>query len=291
MSEIIETSLKPRPRLPRWMKAEMPNGLEYLKVKKLTEEHDLHTICVSGNCPNKGECWSRGTASFMILGDKCTRNCRFCAVENLLPDDVDWGEPTRLANTIKTLGLKHAVITSVARDDLKDGGGAFWAMTIKTIKRINPKTTLEVLIPDFNGNLEDLQKVINAKPEVISHNLETVKRLSPKVRNMARYQTSLKVLKAVAESGIVAKSGIMLGLGEREEEVLECMEDLRTIDCKVMTLGQYLQPAGHYIKVEEYVHPDQFAFYQSEGSKRGFSFVESTPLVRSSYRAEEHVNA
>ncbi len=283
--------LKPKARLPRWMKAEMPHGKAYLKVKQLVNQHKLNTICTSGNCPNKGECWSRGTASFMILGDKCTRNCRFCAVKNMYPDDVDWGEPMRLAESIYTLKLKHAVITSVARDDLKDGGATFWATTIRAIKRKNPNTTLEVLIPDFNGDLNLLQKVIDTKPEVISHNLETVKRLTPKVRSMARYQRSLDVLYGISKSGLVAKSGIMLGLGETKEEVLQCMDDLRAVNCKVMTLGQYLQPAGHYIKVEEYIKPEQFIRYKEEGLKRGFSFVESTPLVRSSYRAEEHVNA
>lgn len=227
----------------------------------------------------------------MILGEKCTRNCRFCAVKNLIPDEVDWEEPLRLALSIKTLNLKHAVITSVARDDLSDGGAGFWAKTIKTIKKINPNTSLEVLIPDFNGDLDLLQKVIDEQPEVISHNIETVERLSPKVRNMARYKRSLKVIEAIAKSGLIAKSGIMLGLGEKEDEVLECMDELRAVGCKVMTLGQYLQPAGHYIKVEEYIHPELFKKYKEAGLKRGFSFVESSPLVRSSYRAEQHINA
>lgn len=283
--------IKPKARLPRWMKAEMPNGKNYLTVKKIVNDNKLNTICSSGNCPNKGECWSRGTASFMILGEKCTRNCRFCAVKNLIPDEVDWEEPLRLALSIKTLNLKHAVITSVARDDLSDGGAGFWAKTIKTVKKINPNTSLEVLIPDFNGDLDLLQKVIDEQPEVISHNMETVERLSPKVRNMARYKRSLKVIEAIAKSGLIAKSGIMLGLGEKEDEVLECMDDLRAVGCKVMTLGQYLQPAGHYIKVEEYIHPDLFKKYKEAGLNRGFSFVESSPLVRSSYRAEQHINA
>lgn len=283
--------IKPKARLPRWMKAEMPNGKNYLTVKKIVNDNKLNTICSSGNCPNKGECWSRGTASFMILGEKCTRNCRFCAVKNLIPDEVDWEEPLRLALSIKTLNLKHAVITSVARDDLSDGGAGFWAKTIKTIKKINPNTSLEVLIPDFNGDLDLLQKVIDEQPEVISHNIETVERLSPKVRNMARYKRSLKVIEAIAKSGLIAKSGIMLGLGEKEDEVLECMDELRAVGCKVMTLGQYLQPAGHYIKVEEYIHPELFKKYKEAGLKRGFSFVESSPLVRSSYRAEQHINA
>jgi lipoic acid synthetase len=289
--DYLTNDLKRKPRLPRWMKSEMPHGKAYLTVKNLVEKHDLNTICSSGNCPNKGECWSRGTASFMILGDKCTRNCRFCAVKNLLPDEVDWEEPMRLAESIRTLKLKHAVITSVARDDLKDGGASFWASCIKTIKKLNPTTTLEVLIPDFNGDLDLLQKVIDTKPEVISHNLETVERLTPKVRSFARYKRSLKVLEAIAKSGLIAKSGIMLGLGETEKEVLECMDDMSAVGCKVITLGQYLQPAGHYLKVEEYITPELFDKYKEEGLKRGFSFVESSPLVRSSYRAEQHVNA
>ncbi len=278
-------------RLPRWMKVPMPKGENYSNVKNLIREHGLNTICTSGNCPNKGECWNAGTASFMIMGSKCTRNCRFCYVENLIPDPLDWEEPGRLADTIKTLGLKHSVITSVNRDDLKDGGARFWAATIKMIKLRNPGTTLEVLIPDFNGVEADIQKVIDAKPEVISHNVETVERLTPKIRSNAYYRTSLKVIRQVADSGIVPKSGIMLGLGEKQEEVLQTMQDLREAGCRVVTIGQYLQPDSNLAPVVEFIRPEVFDFYHREGIKMGFSFVESSPLVRSSYHAEKHVKA
>lgn len=287
MAEIKEK----KERLPRWMKSQLPSGENYSKVKRLIAEHKLNTICISGNCPNKGECWNAGTASFMILGDKCTRNCRFCYVKNLIPDPVDWEEPQRLAETIQTLALKHCVITSVDRDDLPDGGAKFWATTIKAIKELNPNTTMETLIPDFNAKKELVQIVIDAKPEVISHNLETVKRLTPKIRSTARYDRSLKVISYIAEAGIVPKSGIMLGLGERPEEVLEAMDDLKAAGCKVLTLGQYLQPDPHLMKVEEYITPEQFSIYRKEAYKRGFRYVESSPLVRSSYHAERHVNA
>ncbi|MCF8226621.1 MAG: lipoyl synthase [Bacteroidales bacterium] len=286
----METDLKVY-RLPRWMKVPLPKGENYSKVKGLIKEHGLNTICTSGNCPNKGECWNAGTASFMIMGSKCTRNCRFCYVQNQIPDPLDWDEPGRLAETIRTLQLKHAVITSVNRDDLKDGGARFWNATIKMIKLHNPDTTLEVLIPDFKGVAEDVQKVIDAKPEVISHNLETVRRLNPKIRSNAYYDVSLKVINQVAESGIVPKSGIMLGLGEKQEEVLETLKDLRAVGCRVVTIGQYLQPDSNLAKVEEFVHPDVFAMYKTEGLKMGFTFVESHPLVRSSYHAEKHVRA
>jgi len=278
-------------RLPDWMKTPLPGGKQYLEVKKITQQHQLNTICTSGNCPNRAECWGAGTASFMILGDKCTRNCRFCDVTNQLPDAVDWKEPARLAETIRLLKLNHCVITSVARDDLPDGGAAFWAETIKTVKVVNPDVTIETLIPDFDAKPEDIQKMIDARPEVISHNLETVRRLTPKVRDRARYDRSLSVLKQVAESGIVAKSGIMLGLGETHEEVLQTMDDLRAVGCKVMTLGQYLAPSDHHLKIVEFVTPAVFKSYKEEGLRRGFSFVESTPLVRSSYHAELHVKA
>lgn len=278
-----------RQRLPRWMKSPLPSGENYSKVKRLIAEHRLHTICTSGNCPNKGECWNAGTASFMIMGEKCTRNCRFCYVKNLIPDPLDWEEPRRLAETIRTLGLKHVVITSVDRDDQPDGGARFWAETIRKVKEINPETTMETLIPDFNGREELVQKIIEAGPEVISHNLETVRRLTPKVRSAARYDRSLKVLQFVANAGIVSKSGIMLGLGEKPDEVLETMDDLRSVNCKVLTIGQYLQPDSNLMKVEEYIRPETFEFYRQEGLKRGFSHVESSSLVRSSYHAEKHV--
>jgi lipoic acid synthetase len=273
------------------MKVPMPKGENYSKVKNLIREHDLNTICTSGNCPNKGECWNAGTASFMIMGSKCTRNCRFCFVENLIPDPLDWEEPGRLADTIKTLKLKHAVITSVNRDDLKDGGARYWAATIKMIKLRNPDTTLEVLIPDFKGVEKDVQTVIDAGPEVISHNVETVERLTPKIRSNSYYKTSLKVIQQVASSGLVSKSGIMLGLGEEQEEVLQTLRDLRATGCRVVTIGQYLQPDTNLAPVIEFIRPETFDFYREEGLKLGFSMVESSPLVRSSYHAEKHVNA
>jgi lipoic acid synthetase len=279
-----------RERLPRWMKTQLPKGENYSKVKRLIADHHLNTICTSGNCPNKGECWNAGTASFMILGEKCTRNCRFCYVINAVPEPVDWLEPLRLAKTIQTLQLKHCVVTSVTRDDLPDGGAEFWATTIRKIKELNPETTIETLIPDFNANPEYLQKVIDAAPEVISHNMETVRRLTPKVRSTARYDRSLKVISIISQAGIVSKSGVMVGLGETEEEVLQTMADLRSAGCKVVTIGQYLQPDSNLLPVQEYITPETFEKYRKEGMKMGFSYVESSPLVRSSYHAERHVN-
>lgn len=272
------------------MKTKVPGGERFNEVKTLIHKHKLNTICSSGNCPNRAECWAAGTASFMILGNKCTRNCRFCDVPNMIPDAPDCDEPGRLAQTIKTLNIKHCVITSVTRDDMPDGGAAFWAATIRAVKAVNPEVTIEALIPDFDAMPEDIRIVIDAKPEVISHNLETVRRLSPKVRSRARYARSLEVLRQVAESSVVPKSGIMLGLGETREEVLETMDDLREVGCRVMTLGQYLAPSEHHLKIEAFITPEEFAYYKEEGLKRGFSFVESTPLVRSSYHAELHVN-
>ncbi len=279
-----------RERLPRWMKTQLPKGENYSKVKRLIADHHLNTICTSGNCPNKGECWNAGTASFMILGEKCTRNCRFCYVINEVPEPVDWLEPQRLAKTIQTLQLKHCIITSVTRDDLPDGGAEFWATTIRKIKELNPETTIETLIPDFHANPERIQKVIDAAPEVISHNLETVRRLTPKVRSTARYDRSLQVISIISAAGIVSKSGIMVGLGETEEEVLQTMRDLRSAGCKVVTIGQYLQPDSNLLPVVEYISPEVFEKYRTEGMKMGFSYVESSPLVRSSYHAERHVN-
>lgn len=279
-----------RVRLPRWMKAQLPSGENYSKVKRLITDHRLNTICTSGNCPNKGECWNAGTASFMILGDKCTRNCRFCYVRNEMPDPVDWMEPLRLAKTIRTLQLRHCVVTSVTRDDLPDGGAEFWATTIRKIKELNPEITIETLIPDLNGDPKLIQIVIDAAPDVISHNMETVRRLTPKVRATARYERSLKTISVVAASGIVAKSGIMVGLGETEAEVLQTMDDLRSAGCRVLTIGQYLQPDENLLPVQEYITPEVFEKYRTEGMKRGFSYVESSPLVRSSYHAERHVN-
>lgn len=280
-----------RLRLPHWMKVPMPHGKDYSRVKNIVSKQKLNTICLSGNCPNKAECWSAGTATFMILGEKCTRNCKFCQVNTLKPDPVDIGEPLRLAETIKTLKLKHAVITSVARDELPDGGSQFWATTIRTIKELNPGLTMEVLIPDFRRGNRALDVIINEKPEVISHNIETVKRLTPEVRSMSRYEHSLELLKYVAESGIIAKSGLMLGLGENEEEVLEAMDDLIKTGTKILTLGQYLQPSGEHFVVKEYIHPEIFKRLKTAGLEKGFQYVESGPQVRSSYHAEQHINA
>ena len=276
-------------RLPRWMKVPMPKGTNYSQVKNLIREHDLHTICTSGNCPNKGECWNAGTATFMILGDKCTRNCRFCYVDLQKPDEVDWTEPLRLAKSIHTLKLKHAVITSVARDDLKDGGAEFWAQTIRAVKRQNPGLTMEVLIPDFDANPELLDVVIKEKPEVISHNIETVERISPHIRSKATYEKSLRVLRYIADSGLIAKSGLMLGLGEAEAEVMQALRDMRASGVNVVTIGQYLPPSERNTKLVEYVTPEMFKHYEEVGLAMGFRHVESGPLVRSSYHAEKHV--
>jgi len=278
-------------RKPDWLKIQLPKGDDYAYVNGIVQEHGLHTICSSGKCPNVGECWGNGTATFMILGNICTRACKFCNVPTGKPLAADTKEPIRLARSIKLMKLKHAVITSVDRDDLEDGGSGIWADTIKEIKRTTPETTLEVLIPDFNGKEEDVQRVINENPEVISHNLETVRRLTREVRSKAKYDLSLKVLKQIADSGIVAKSGIMLGLGETEEEIYQVMDDLLEAGVKVMTIGQYLQPTRNHLQVQEYVTPETFKKYEQVGLEKGFTFVESTPLVRSSYHAERHVNA
>lgn len=277
-------------RLPRWMKVPMPKGENYSNVKRLIHDHKLNTICTSGNCPNKGECWNAGTATFMILGNKCTRNCRFCYVDVQKPEAVDYEEPQRIAESVKLLKLKHAVVTSVARDDLRDGGALAWAMTIRKIKELNPETTMEVLIPDFDGKHELLDKVIKEQPEVISHNIETVERISPHVRSRATYACSLSVLKYISQSGLVTKSGIMLGLGETEVEVIQALKDLRAAGVHVVTIGQYLPPSDRHTKLLEYILPEQFKKYETIGLEMGFSYVESGALVRSSYHAEKHVH-
>lgn len=279
------------PRLPHWMKVPLPHGEDYSRVKNLLSHQKLNTICVSGNCPNKGECWSAGTATFMILGEKCTRNCKFCQVDTLKPDPPDYDEPRRLAETIHSLQLKHVVITSVARDELPDGGAQYWATTIKIVKEQNPGLTMEVLIPDFRRGNEALDLVINAQPKVISHNIETVKRLTPDVRSVARYDNSVELLEYVAKSGIITKSGLMLGLGETEAEVIEAMADLIKVGVKVFTIGQYLQPSKKHFPLHDYIHPDAFKQLKEIGLKMGFRYVESGPQVRSSYHAELHINA
>ncbi len=278
-------------RKPDWLKIQLPKGDDYAYVNGIVKEHGLHTICSSGKCPNVGECWGNGTATFMILGNICTRACKFCNVPTGKPLAADLKEAKKLARSIKLMSLKHAVITSVDRDDMEDGGSRVWAETIRCIKETSPETTLEVLIPDFNGKEEDIQRVIDMNPEVISHNMETVRRLTREVRSKAKYDLSLQVLKQIADAGIVSKSGIMLGLGETEEEIYQVMDDLIAVGVRVMTIGQYLQPTKNHLEVQEYVTPEVFKKYETVGLEKGFTFVESTPLVRSSYHAERHVNA
>jgi lipoyl synthase len=278
-----------RKRKPDWLKIKIPSGKEYVQVKDIVNRHKLHTICTSGLCPNMADCWGRGTATFMILGDICTRSCKFCATKTGKPLIPDHEEPFNLAESIRLMKLKHCVITSVDRDDLQDGGAGHWATTIREIKKQNPATTIEALIPDFGGNQQHIQKVIDACPEVISHNLETVRRLTPQVRSAAQYDRSLEVIRQIAASGVTAKSGIMAGLGETDEEVIETMQDLIDAGCSVMTIGQYLQPTKTHLPVAEYVHPQRFAAWKKVGMEMGFRFMESEPLVRSSYHAEKHV--
>lgn len=281
--------LSGRKRLPAWMRMKMPGGARYMEVMGQVRKHQLHTICSSGNCPNIGECWAEGTATFMILGDICTRSCKFCAVKTGRPLPVDHREPYRLAESIRAMGIDHAVITSVDRDDLEDKGAGAWARTVRILKGEIPGLTMETLIPDFDARPELVQLVIDEAPEVISHNLETVERLTPRIRSRAKYRSSLAVVAQVARSPLVSKSGIMLGLGESREEVLRCMDDLLEAGCEVMTIGQYLQPTMEHMKVHEYLHPEVFESYREEGLKRGFREVESSPLVRSSYHAQKHV--
>jgi lipoyl synthase len=276
-------------RKPDWLKIKVPIGKQYVEVREVIDRNKLHTICTSGQCPNKEDCWGRGTATFMILGNICTRSCKFCAVASGRPLPADWEEPGRIAESVKKMKLRHCVITSVDRDDLEDGGAAIWAATIRAVKEINPDVTIETLVPDFRGRKEHLEIVMEARPEVISHNLETVKRLTPQVRSAAIYTRSLELVGWIAESDIRSKSGIMLGLGETEEEVTRVMDDLRNVGCEVMTIGQYLQPSMNHLPVKEYIRPEQFEKYRQIGLEKGFRHVESGPLVRSSYRAEKHV--
>ena len=278
-----------RQHKPGWLKIKLPTGANYSQVKKIVEGHHLNTICSSGRCPNMGECWGAGTATFMILGEICTRSCKFCATLTGKPLPPDEAEPLKVADSINLMGLKHVVITSVDRDDLPDGGAEHWASTIREIRRVNPCTTIEVLIPDFDGRPELIALVAAAKPDIISHNMETVERLTPQVRSKAKYQTSLKVIGIIGSLGVVSKSGIMVGLGETAEEVLQCMDDLRAVGCEILTIGQYLQPTRKHLEVVEYLHPDQFEAFKKEGLARGFRMVESAPLVRSSYHAEKHI--
>lgn len=278
-----------RVRKPEWLKISIGANERYTETKRIVESHCLHTICSSGRCPNMGECWGKGTATFMIAGDICTRSCKFCNTRTGRPLPLDPNEPLHVAESVALMKLSHAVITSVDRDDLPDLGAAHWAQTIREIKRLNPETTTEVLIPDFQGRKELVSQVIEAGPEIISHNMETVKRISPQVRSAANYHTSLEVIRQIAESGTTAKSGIMVGLGETSAEVEELMDDLIAVGCKILTIGQYLQPTHKHYPVVAYITPEQFAIYKETGLKKGFEQVESAPLVRSSYHAEKHI--
>ena len=278
-----------RVKKPDWLRVKLPTGESYRKVREIVSEHKLHTICQSGNCPNMGECWGAGTATFMILGNVCTRSCGFCSVATGRPDDVDPFEPARVARSVELMGVKHCVITSVDRDDLKDGGSDIWARTIRAIRRRTPTTTMETLIPDFQGKWENLAVVTDAAPEILSHNLETVRRLTKQVRIQAKYDRSLEVLMRSKRAGLRTKSGIMLGLGETDQEVEESMDDLRSVGVDILTLGQYLQPTKEHLPVSEYIHPDRFARFKTIGMEKGFRYVESGPLVRSSYHAEKHL--
>jgi lipoic acid synthetase len=288
--EIIVEEKNLMKRKPKWLRVKLPTGQNYKKVRGLVSKHNLHTICESGNCPNMGECWGEGTATFMILGNICTRSCGFCAVATGKPLAVDWSEPEKVARSVKLMGVKHAVITSVDRDDLKDGGSIIWADTVKAVRRVSPTTTLETLIPDFRGNKEHIQRIIDVAPEVVSHNMETVERLSRQVRIQARYERSLEVLDTLKKGGLRrTKTGIMLGLGETEDEVIQSMKDLTSVNVDILTLGQYLQPTPKHLPVEEFITPEQFAKYKEIGLELGFKYVESGPLVRSSYKAEKHL--
>ena len=275
---------------PEWIRVKLPTGKKYTELRSLVDKYKLNTICTSGSCPNMGECWAEGTATFMILGNVCTRSCSFCGVQTGRPGAVDWTEPDKVANSIKLMKIKHAVITSVDRDDLKDMGSIIWAETVNAVRRISPGTTMETLIPDFQGNERNINRIIKVAPEVVSHNIETVKRLTRKVRVQAKYQTSLEVLRYLKEEGINrTKSGIMLGLGEKEEEVLESLQDLRASFVDVVTIGQYLQPSKKHLPVYSFITPDVFKKYETFALELGFRHVECGPLVRSSYKAHKHI--
>ena len=285
-----ESNTKIRTKKPDWIRVKLPIGKKYTQLRSTVEKNDLHTICVSGNCPNMGECWTEGTATFMILGNICTRSCGFCNVQTGSPLPADTLEPFKVARSINIMGVKHAVITSVDRDDLKDGGSIIWAETVNAVRDLNPKTTIETLIPDFQGNTKQLDRIIAVHPEVVSHNMETVKRLTRAVRIQAKYEKSLEVLAYLKKSGINrTKSGIMLGLGEREEEVIETLRDLRNAQVDVVTIGQYLQPSKNHLPVTEFITPEQFKKYETIGLEMGFRHVESGALVRSSYKAHKHM--
>ena len=285
-----EKITKERVQKPKWLRVKLPTGENYKQVRGLVDKYKLHTICESGHCPNMGECWGAGTATFMILGNICTRSCGFCNVATGRPLNVDWEEPEKVARSVKLMKIKHAVLTSVDRDDLADGGSIIWAETVRAIRRISPETTMETLIPDFKGELHNVDRIIEANPEIVSHNMETVRRLTRKVRIQAQFDRSLMVLKYLKEQGIRrTKSGIMLGLGETKEEVIEAMRELREADVDIITLGQYLQPTKRHLPVVEFITPEVFKELEEIGLEMGFKFVESGPLVRSSYHAEKHI--
>nr|WP_299488878.1 lipoyl synthase [uncultured Allomuricauda sp.] len=286
----VDNVLPPKGK-PKWLRVKLPTGKKYTQLRGLVDKYDLHTICTSGSCPNMGECWGEGTATFMILGNICTRSCGFCGVKTGRPESVDWAEPEKVARSIKIMGIKHAVVTSVDRDDLKDMGSIIWAETVKSIRRMNPETTLETLIPDFQGIETHLDRILEVAPEVISHNMETVKRLTREVRIQAKYERSLGVLDYLKKNGASrTKSGIMLGLGEMEEEVIQTMKDLRNAEVDVVTIGQYLQPSKKHLPVKEFILPEQFKKYEEIGLEMGFRHVESGALVRSSYKAHKHID-
>ena len=285
----VDYITSPHRKKPDWLRVKLPIGENYKHVRQLVDQHKLHTICESGNCPNMGECWGAGTATFMILGNVCTRSCGFCSVATGRPDAVDWDEPQRVAEAILLMKVKHAVITSVDRDELPDGGSTIWYNTIKAVKTLSPGTTLETLIPDFKGRKVDIQRVIDAAPEVVSHNIETVERMTRQVRVQAKYWRSMEVIRILKEGGMRTKSGIMLGLGEEKEEVVQTLQDLKENGCDVVTIGQYLQPTKKHLPVARFVHPDEFAEYREIGYQLGLDYVESGPLVRSSYHSEKHV--
>ena len=287
---ITPTKEKPKAGKPKWLRVKLPTGQKYTQLRSLVDKYDLHTICTSGSCPNMGECWGEGTATFMILGNICTRSCGFCGVKTGRPESVDWEEPEKVARSIQIMGIRHAVITSVDRDDLQDMGSIIWEETVGAIRRLNPTTTLETLIPDFQGITRHLDRIVRANPEVVSHNMETVKRLTRAVRIQAKYEKSLEVLAYLKKAGINrTKSGIMLGLGEKEEEVIETLKDLRNAQVDVVTIGQYLQPSKNHLPVTEFITPEQFKKYETIGLEMGFRHVESGALVRSSYKAHKHM--
>jgi len=289
METILESNILPIGK-PKWLKVKLPIGQKYTELRGLVDKYQLNTICTSGSCPNMGECWGEGTATFMILGNICTRSCGFCGVKTGRPETVDWDEPEKVARSIKIMHIKHAVITSVDRDDLKDMGSIIWIETIKAIRRMSPETTLEALIPDFQGIHKHIDRIVEANPEVVSHNIETVRRLTREVRIQAKYDRSLEVLKYLKQQGIKrTKSGIMLGLGETEAEVIQTMQDLKNANVDIITIGQYLQPSKKHLPVKEFITPEQFAKYETLGLEMGFRHVESGALVRSSYHAQKHI--